>query len=307
MVSVANSGSLLSLEGGANFGTGIDNLGKILNTTGLTTTIGTIAATTAVLGGVISPTNAISSSIGVVHSTDANFGTYSSTTIQSNVLAGTYTTTITGLTSETTYYTKSFIVNKAGITYGTVVSFTTPARPVAIGDSYGGGIVVYIAGPSDPGYDANTTHGLIAAKVDLGSMNWNDGSTAGTSNNYFGAGIGNTSIIVAQSGSNGGTNYAAKACDNYTVTETLGGITTTYDDWYLGSVFEIQNMLVNRSYLSGLSNSYYWSSSEQTATGPAPLNVAVGDALYVGLGGGADQWNRTNGSGIMGVRAIRKF
>ena len=307
MVSIANPVSLLSMEGGANFGTGIDNVGKILNTTGLTTTTGTIAATTAVLGGIISATNAVTSSIGVVYSTDANFGTYSSSTIQSNVAAGTYTTTITGLTSETTYYTKSFVVNKAGTSYGPVVSFTTPARPVAIGDSYRGGIVVYIAGPSDPGYDANTTHGLIAAKVDLGSMNWNNGSRAYVSDNFFGAGIGNTATIIAQSGTNGGTNYAAKACDNYTVTETVGGITTTYDDWYLGSVYEIQKMLVNRSYLTGLLNSYYWSSSEQTGTGPAHSGVAVGDALYVGMGGGADQWNRTNGSGIMGVRAIRKF
>lgn len=306
MVSIANPVSLLSMEGGANFGTGIDNVGKILNTTGLTTTTGTIAATTAVLGGIISATNAVTSSFGVIYSTDINFGTYSSSTIQSNVASGTYTTTITGLTSETTYYAKSFVVNKAGTSYGPVVSFTTPARPVAVGDSYRGGIVVYIAGPSDPGYDANTTHGLIAAKVDLGSMNWNYGSRAYVSDNFFGAGIGNTAIIIAQAGTSGG-NYAAKACDNYSVTETVGGITTTYDDWYLGSVYEIQKMLVNRSYLTGLLNGYYWSSSEQTATGPAALSVPVGLALYVGMGGGADQWNRTNGSGIMGVRAIRKF
>lgn len=306
MVSVANASSLLSSEGGANFGTTMDEVGKILNTTGLTTTTGTIAATTAVLGGIISATNAVTSSIGVIYSTDANFGTYSSSTMQSNVASGTYTTTITGLTSETTYYAKSFVVNKAGTSYGPVVSFTTPARPVAVGDSYRGGIVVYIAGPSDPGYDANTTHGLIAAKVDLGSMNWNYGSRAYVSDNFFGAGIGNTAIIIAQAGTSGG-NYAAKACDNYSVTETVGGITTTYDDWYLGSVYEIQKMLVNRSYLTGLLNGYYWSSSEQTATGPAALSVPVGLALYVGMGGGADQWNRTNGSGIMGVRAIRKF
>lgn len=131
MVNIATPGSLLSLEGGANFGTGIDDIGKIINTTGLTTTTGTISATAAVLGGVISATNAVTSSIGVIYSTDANFSTSSSATIQSNVVAGAYTSSIIGLSSSTAYYAKSFVVNKAGTSYGPVVSFTTPAAYVA--------------------------------------------------------------------------------------------------------------------------------------------------------------------------------
>lgn len=312
MQAISSPLTLVSNEGGLNFGTGTSEAGSIFNTTGLTTTKGTIGSTTAILGGVISATNALTSSIGVIYSTDSNFGTYSTTTIQSNVGAGTYTASISGLASSTTYFAKSFIVNKSGTIYGTAVNFTTTTPPIAVGDNYGGGIVIYIAGPTDPGYDANTSHGLIAAKVDLGSMNWNNGSIAGTSNNYFGAGIGNTSIIIAQSGSNGGTNYAAKACDDYTVTETVGGVTTTYSDWYLGSTFEIQKMMFPNpasSYLTGLSNGYYWASNEQTASGPSPgAGAVLGSALYVTkANGGLDQWNKTGGSGIMGVRAIRKF
>lgn len=155
--------TLVSNEGGINFGTGINELGSLFNATGLTTTTGTIAATTAVIGGIISATNAVTSSIGVIYSTDANFGTYSSSTIQTNVVAGTYTTTITGLTGLTTYYAKSFIVNKAGTSYGPVVSFTTTTPPVAVGNVYGGGIVFYVLQPGDNGYDANVQHGLIAA------------------------------------------------------------------------------------------------------------------------------------------------
>jgi hypothetical protein len=125
MLALSNSVSLLSTEGGANFGTVIDDLGRIVNATGLTTTLGTIGATTAVIGGVISLTNGIASSVGVVYSTDSNFGTSSSVTIQANAAAGTYTTTLTGLTSLTTYHAKTFIVNLAGTSYGPVVSFTT--------------------------------------------------------------------------------------------------------------------------------------------------------------------------------------
>ena len=126
-VSIENASTAISAEGGINFGTAKDLFGKKYNTTSLTTTTGTIGTTTAVLGGVISATNAVTSSIGVLYSTASNFNTYSTTSIGSNVAAGTFTSTITGLTASTNYYAKSFIVNGAGTTYGDVVSFTTAA------------------------------------------------------------------------------------------------------------------------------------------------------------------------------------
>ena len=122
---VTLTSSIISPEGGANFGTGKDVSGKIFNTTNIASTSGTIGSTTAVLGGVISSTAGLASSVGIIYSTDVNFGTYSTTTIQSNVAAGTYTSTISGLSSSTNYYAKSFIVNKAGTSYGSVVGFTT--------------------------------------------------------------------------------------------------------------------------------------------------------------------------------------
>ena len=141
-----NATAINSPEGGTNFGTGKEISGKLASTIGLTTIIGTIGSSTVILGGVISPTNAITSSIGVIFSTNANFATYSSTTIQSNITAGTYTMTISGLTPLTTYYAKSFIVNNAGTSYGPVVSFTTSAAPIAFKTTQGGGIHFYVFG-----------------------------------------------------------------------------------------------------------------------------------------------------------------
>lgn len=129
-VSIANTSSLISREGGAYLGTAKDISGKIFNTTTLTTlSAATIRTTSAVLGGAIIGTNGRTSSIGVLHSTDINFGSFVTTSISTNVAAGTYSTTISGLASSTTYYTKSYIINSAGTTYGNVVSFTTAAPP----------------------------------------------------------------------------------------------------------------------------------------------------------------------------------
>ena len=215
--------TLVSNEGGINFGTGINELGSLFNATGLTTTTGTIAATTAVIGGIISATNAVTSSIGVIYSTDANFGTYSSSTIQTNVVAGTYTTTITGLTGLTTYYAKSFIVNKAGTSYGPVVSFTTTTPPVAVGDVYGGGIVFYVLQPGDAGYDANVQHGLIAA----------------TQNQVTGGSFANVNNNI-----------------NNPLYHTTAG--SQFTDWRIPTLLEIQR-LYSKKYLFGAFdyNSYY--------------------------------------------------
>lgn len=223
MVSVANSGSLLSLEGGANFGTTMNEVGKIINNTRLTTTIGSIGSTTAVISAVISATNARTSSIGVVYSTDANFGTSSTSTIQSNVVAGTYATTLTGLSATTTYYAKSFITNKAGSSYGPVVNFTTSSPPAAVGDLYGGGIIFYVLQSGDAGYDANVQHGLIAATQNQVT----GGSFADVNNNI-----------------------------NNPLSHTIAG--RQFTDWRIPTLLEIQRLFAQKSRFATFNVSSYY-------------------------------------------------
>jgi len=257
-VAISNVNSIISTEGGANFGTGRDISGKLYNTIGLTTTSGTIGSTTAILGGVISPTNVKNTSIGVLYSTDPYFGTYSSTTIQTNVAAGTYTTTISGLSGLTTYFTKSFVINKAGTSYGSVVNFTTSTPPKAVGDSYGGGKIFYILKSGDAGYDANIQHGLIAATSDqyTGNIPWSKNTIfIGNTSQLIGSGLANTTRIISLQGNTG--NYAAKIARDY--------ISNGYSDWYLPSVNEMKELIAQRAIVGGFTlNSYYWTSSEYT-------------------------------------------
>ena len=234
MLALTNAVSLISSEGGANFGTATDDLGRIANTTGLTTTVGTIDGSTAVLGGVISSTNGIASSVGVIYSTDLNFGTYSTATIQTNVAAGTYTSTISGLSSSTSYYAKSFIINNAGTSYGTVISFTTPTvvptkvavTRASVGRTYGA---------------LFTTQPQVTIQTASGSTVTNSSETVTASISSGGALIG-TKSVNAVNGVATFTNLGLKGMNGtaYTITYTVTGLTTATESvtptgsWSLG-------------------------------------------------------------------------
>jgi len=130
------------------------------------TTTSTITSSSAILGGVLSSTGGATTAVGIMYSTDVNFGTSSTTTISSNGNIGTYTTTVTNLAASTNYYVKSFATNSAGTSYGPQVSFTTSAPPITLGSTYGGGFVFYIFQSNEAGYVSSETHGLIAETRD---------------------------------------------------------------------------------------------------------------------------------------------
>ena len=164
----------------------------------------------------------------------------------------------------------------------------------AIGDLYGGGIVVFT-------WDGGT-HGLIAAISDLGKAKWNDASVTMARANGIGAGLKNTTLIIANLGYNAGASYAAKMCNEYSVDVTVDGKTITYGDWYLPSLFELSQFILNKSYFTGLPTPtyYYWSSNEWT-------NTSYPDrAMYVRHDGYIDQ-SQKNSTTHAYVRPFRMF
>jgi hypothetical protein len=135
-----------------------------------------------------------------------------------------------------------------------------------VGDVYQGGKVAYILVNGDPGYDATTQHGLIAATSDQSrKITWDrltgefplyQGTNRGAIGTAIGTGFSNTSNIIASQGGIA-TSYAAGVARAY----TGGG----YTDWYLPSKDELNKLYLNRVAIGGFisnSNGLYWSSSE---------------------------------------------
>jgi hypothetical protein len=193
---------------------------------------------------------------------------------------------------------------------GTLTWTTSSNVAHAIGDSYQGGIIFWI--------DASGQHGLITSITDQSTgirwyadpaFNANTMAYGGKNNANFGGmggistsgGVGggktNTILIISVQGFGDGNNYAARLCNEYSVTS--GGV--TYEDWYLPSIDELNLMDLNvgvRSSLSNIANfstGVYWSSSEVSST----------NAISQHLNGGMQR--SQSKSTLNSVRAIRAF
>ena len=161
----------------------------------------------------------------------------------------------------------------------------TPA--LAIGDFHEGGIIFYL--------DDTGLHGMVCDVRDQSTgMEWGCGSTLvpGTSVD-IGTGMANTTIIVAVCPDN--TSAADLAADF-----VLG----EYDDWYLPSKDELNEMYINKSAINAtaatksgtaLSADFYWSSTQPNIYYAWTQNFDTGEQIS------------DSKSNIFDVRCVRSF
>jgi hypothetical protein len=169
-------------------------------------------------------------------------------------------------------------------------SSTSSVPSISIGQNYYGGTIAYILQSGDPGYDANTPHGLVAATVvNQGTgIRWYNGSftTTGVTGTAIGTGLSNTNAIIASQGETA-TSYAAGLARAY-----AGG---GYKDWYLPSKDELNKLYLNRATIGGFGNVLYWSSTE----------ITNDYAWYQSFGSGLQYYSVKDYT--LYVRAIRAF
>jgi uncharacterized protein (TIGR02145 family) len=244
-----------------------------------TSAISTISRYGASSGGTITSNGgATITASGVCWSSTSNTPTIVDTKTTDGLTAGTFTSTITGLTAGVTYHVRAYATNSVGTGYGPVQTFTSTATAVipTIGSSLGGGVVAYVYQNGDPGYTSTNIPVLIAGNDVLGFTRWHNGSgiSTGATSAALGSGFANTNtIITSQGASTGGYTYAAALARNY----TSGGFT----DWYLPSQNELNQLYLNRVAIGGFTNAYnyFWASTEVDASNAKLQNFLSGGAV----------------------------
>ena len=252
---------------------------------------GSILSTTTAEGSatIVSQVPAVTGVIterGVAYGTSPDPTTAGTTVVDGATTSGTFTTELTGLEDNTTYYARSYIVSNGDTWYSPTYSFTTPiSLSYAVGDVGPAGGIIYYVDELDtiPEFDylelapeSVQVDRVWGCQGDPNPLTFPNAASIGTADlTGIGEGAEATSMIVA--GCDELPNAAYYADSLYLVNE--GAL---YDDWYLPTLGELTAIYDAIQPITGTWDTLnlfpappayipysYWSSTEWFNTGQA--------------------------------------
>ena len=171
-----------------------------------------IGTTSAVVGGNITDEGLTQvSARGIVYGTTAGSSTYTLTTGSG---AGTFTTTLTGLTAGTRYFVRSFATNVQGTAYGAEINFTTLTTPTVSVTA----TITSITGSTATGGGTISADG--GASVLARGLVW--GTTSGSSTFSTTTGSGTGTYTSSLNSLSNGTTYFVRAFATNSVGTSYG-------------------------------------------------------------------------------------
>jgi hypothetical protein len=196
----------------------------------------TFSTSTGLLSG--TPTSAASATAYTITATNA-----------SGSATGTFTLTVTAIV---------YVVGEPGPGGGTI--FYVATTPFACGPTRATTCTYLEAAPS--GWNTGADPQRSWAQSTYQSTDVNNASSPETATaTAIGWGYWNTRAIISQGNTNTATSAAALA-DSYTV--TVSGV--VYDDWYLPSKDELEELFLRKATVGGFVGRFFWSSSEGSAS-----------------------------------------
>ena len=229
------------------------------------------------------------------------------------------TCTATGLTNGTAYYFKIAAINAAGTgTQSAASSSVTPAVPsYTVGSSGpGGGTIFYV---NNSGFACGPTLASTCTKLEAAPSTWYQSSgdpyapfgcygtdVTGANNWAIGTGAKNTAAIIAAgcSAPAGWTSEPIQSTASALAAAYRGG---GYSDWYVPSMYELQQMYPNRATIGGFRYDQWYQSSSQSVQSCCNSRNSYGELAYFYPTSSTSTQYATNDKVYNYVRAIRAF
>ena len=276
---ISTAGTGYSAE--ISFTTGARSLPTIASTTAISAITGTSATSG---GNITSSGNDLLTARGVCWSTSSS-PTISDAKTTDGTTTGTYTSSITGLTSSTVYYVRAYATNSKGTVYGNELSFTTSATLAGSLSFNGTNQYLSISPGLTFGTGAFTVEGWIYNTGTLnadGIIGWPDGAPANTGAMFFGV-LSNNSFVTTINTSSSGADTRT-----YTFSNTISANVWHYFIYNRNSDGTTAVFLDGVRSSTNTDNINYYGASTwigRNYHGPWPgyitnLRVTIGEALY---------------------------